>query len=149
MPPSRKEIHLALRGLLLTAVGLPATRVFENVVPNPNPPPAGTPYVVEQNVPATSRVLSATAQAGAPRFNDGIYIAQYFAVDGSGIGAVGDAVDAILAVFPPGKVVALPSGGALRIKLDPAPAAGGITQLDNSFAFVTVQVPWWVLSSLA
>ena len=100
---TRKEIHLALRGLLLTAVGLPSTRVFENVVPNPNPPPAGTPYVVEQNVPATSEVLSATMQTGAPRMNDGIYIAQYFAVDGSGTSTVGDAVDAILGCVSAGQ----------------------------------------------
>ena len=147
---TRKEIHLALRGLLLTAAGLPfgRARMFENEK-ELNPPPAGTPYVVEQNVPATSEVLTATMQTGAVRFNDGIYIAQYFAVDGSGISTVGDAVDAILAVFPPGKAIPLASGAVLRIKGKPAPAAGGITQLDNSFAFVTVQVPWWILSSLA
>jgi hypothetical protein len=140
---------LALSGLLLSAVGLPTTRVFENVVPNPNPPPAGTPYVVEQNVPATSEVLSATMKAGAPRFNDGMYVAQYFGVDGSGISGIGDAVDAILAVFPPGKSIPLPSGDTLRIKGKPAPAAGGITPLTGGFAFVTVQVPWWTLSALA
>lgn len=146
---TRKEIHLALRGLLLTAVGLPATRVFENVVPTTNPPPAGTPYVVEQNVPATSEVLTATMQAGAVRSNDGIYIAQYFAVDGSGTNSADDAVDAILAVFPPGKSIPLASGGVLRIKGQPAPRAGGLTPLSNGFAFVTVQIPWWTLSALA
>ena len=146
---TRKEIHLALRGLLLTAVGLPTTRLFENVVPTVNPPPAGTPYVVEQNVPATSEVLSATMQTGAPRMNDGIYIAQYFAVDGSGTNSADDGVDAILAVFPPGKAITLASGGVLRIKGKPAPYAGGITPLSNGFAFVSVYVPYWVLSSLA
>jgi hypothetical protein len=146
---TRKEIHLALRGLLLTAVGLPATRVFENVIPAVNPPPAGTPYVVEQNVPATSEVLSATTGTGAPRMNDGLYIAQYFAVDGSGTNDVDDGVDAILAVFPPGKAITLASGGVLRIKGKPAPYAGGITPLSNGFAFVTVFIPYWVLSSLS
>jgi hypothetical protein len=146
---TRKEIHLALRGLLLTAVGLPTTRVYENVIPDPDPPPAGTPYVVEQNVPATSEVLSATMQTGAPRFSDGLYIAQYFAVDGSGTNDVDDAVDGILAVFPPGKLITLASGGVLRIKGQPAPRAGGITPLTNGFAFVTVYVPWWTLSALS
>lgn len=142
---TRKEIHLALRGLLLAAVGLPATRVFENVAPNPNPPPAGTPYVVESNVPATSTVLTATMQGGGVRSDEGLYIAQYFGLAGTGIGSIDDGVDAILAAFPPGKAIPL-SRGVLRIKGQPAPWAGGLTPLTTGFSFVTVTLPWWVLA---
>lgn len=144
-----KEVHLALRALLLSVPTLPAARVWENAGGGIGTyqPVQGVPYVDESYNPSTNTLLT-TVRRGQ-MLATGFYYVNWFGVAGADIVAIRDGVDDVLAKFVPGSSVALASGHILRIAGDPAPAPGQIIPLTNGFAFCKITIPWSVESYLS
>lgn len=135
---NQKASHLALRARLLTVVGLPSVEAFEN---KQTVPTAGQPYLAEQFVPATSRMLSFPAAKGTVE-ETGLYVIQWYGVDDTGISAIRDGVQAILAAFAPGTTITSTAGDVLKVRSDVGPTAGQIVQIDGGWAVCTVKIPW-------
>lgn len=134
--------HLAMRNLLLAVSSLPAARAFENVAFTPV---AGTPYVAEQFVPATSSAVTVPV-ARALVEETGLYVVQWFGLDGAGISAVRTGVDAVLAAFAPGTSVTSTAGDVIRVRSDTGPRASQILPQPNGFAVCTITIPWYAYS---
>lgn len=140
---SRNAVHLALRARLEAVSGIPpkAQRAFENKDFQPTP---GTPYLEESFVPA-SGVLPGLSRGPVVAF--GLYVVKIYGIAKSGITAIGDVVDAILAAFPAGLTFAqLTNGDSVRIRGNPAPWAGQILPQNDGFAVCTITVPFRVQS---
>lgn len=144
---STKDIHTALRGQLVTASGFPGTDnvhfARENRLAKPV---SGTPYVEEDFVPAT-RDVRTTIAAGTVE-TTGEYVVKWYGVANTGIDAIRDGVDAILAVFLPGSSLALSGGGVVRIRTRPAPYCGQILPTGDGWAVCTTVIPWRVDAAL-
>lgn len=134
--------HLALRNRLLTVAGLPTARAFENVAFTPV---AGTAYVAEQFVPATNTALTIPT-AHALVEETGLYVVQWFGLDGAGISAIRAGADAVLAAFAPGTSVTSTANDVIRVRSDTGPRASQILPQPNGFAVCTITIPWYAYS---
>lgn len=134
--------HLALRTQLVAISGLPSARAWEN---KDFTPTAGTPYIADQYVPATHRLLTTMAQGGSA-VETGLYVIQWFGLKGSGISAIRTGAAAILAAFAPGSSFATTAGDTIRVRTDTAPVPGQILPLDKGWAVCTTKIPWQAYS---
>lgn len=135
---SHKETLLALRNILLAVAGIPSARAWENTVFTPTP---GTPYLEEEYVPATNTLLTITPGVTE---RTGMYVVKWYGLAGTGISAIRDGVDAVLAAFKAGSSSLMTSGLALRIQGNPAPESGQLIPLDAGFACVVISIHWRV-----
>lgn len=134
----RVQAQLALRGRLLSVPGIPTHNAFENKAFTPT---TGTPYLADQFVPATTRLVAFPAQSGTVE-ETGLYVIQWYGLTDSGITDIGAGVQAILAAFAPGTTITTTGGDVIRIRSDVGPQGGQITPLDSGFAVCVVQIPW-------
>lgn len=141
------QAHLALRNRLLTVAGIPAARAWENKKFSAAP---GVPYLADQYVPATSRILSFPANKGTTE-ETGLYVVQWYGLADTGITAMRTGVQAILAAFAPGTSLTATSGDVVRVRSDVGPVAGQILPMDSGFACCTVKIPWraWSQNTVA
>lgn len=130
--------HLALRARLLTASGLPTARAWEN---KDFTPAGSTPYVADQYVPATTALVSFPAANGITE-ETGLYVVQWYGVANTGITAIREGVQAILAAFTPGTVMTLTTGDVLRVRADVGPMGGQILPAEGGWAVSTIKIPW-------
>ena len=129
--------HLALRNRLLGVAGLPAFAAENKTYQ----PAAGTPYVADQYVPATTALVTMPDASGTTE-ETGLYVINWFGLANSGISGIRAGVQAILAAFAPGTVVVSTAGDAIRVRTDVGPQTGQIIPMDNGFAGCTVKIPW-------
>lgn len=120
------------------AVGLPSTAGWENI---PITPVAGTPYIEERYVPATSRLISLPASGGQME-DTGLYVLDWYAPANVGLQALTASADALLALFAPGTALTVASGVEVRPRTDVAPFRGGVRQDRPGWAAISITIPW-------
>lgn len=131
-----RTAQTASSGRVLTAV-LPTRRAYENDAFTPAP---GFPYLEEDFVPATSTVLSASADGG--RVEDtGLYVLRCVGLADSGSLAIRAMVAAMQARYTPGLSFAV-AGGTAYVRADLAPFSSAIRRLDGGWAVCTLTIPW-------
>lgn len=138
-------VHLALRGQLLTTVGVGTDQAWENMR---YAPVQGVPFLRESFVPATSTQLT-TYHPSAIIEHTGLYILSWNGDNGSGIAAIRTVVAAILAKFTPGTSLAVSNGDTVYVRSRPGPWAGQLIPMDDNFTRCTITIPWLVRSANA
>lgn len=123
------------------SVGAPEMFRRENVTFKPA---AGRPYLEDDYVPATAQLLSLTRSNGFVQ-DTGLYVLRWFGLGNRGLPAITKAMDALLAMFPPGGEIAF-TGGVVRVRGDFAPHRGQILPAQPGWFVVTVTVPWRIIS---
>jgi hypothetical protein len=124
------------------SVGLPALRAWENVTFDPT---VGRPYLEEDFVPATERLLSAPA-AGGEVEETGLYALKWYGIAGTDILALRTSVHALKALFTPGTKMTAGSH-VVRVRTDTGPQTGQILPLTGGWSVLTLAIPWWALST--
>lgn len=133
--------QLAMRNRLLTVSGLPSAEAWELK----RFTPTGAPYIADQFIPATSTLLTVPAQHGLIE-ETGIYVVQFFGLDGADLSTIRTPADAIVAVFAPETAIATTAGDVVRVRSNPGPFAGQILPMENGYAVCTIRVPWYAHS---
>lgn len=124
-------------GTRTLAVGLPSTRIWENVQAVPA---QGSPYLEEEYTPGPAPVVTTLSPNGRilarPQYDLRIY-----GVSNDQIGAPYRYADAILALFPPEQLIALSNGDFLHVRADVAPNRGSLRQDSPGYACVPISIP--------
>ena len=136
-----EETHLALRAVLESVAELPQTRAWQSVEVKPS---ATVDYVGDELSLGGSTVISGPAQHGTIE-QEGEYIVLVVCRQGRGNAGVRVITSSVLAAFPPGLAIALPSGARLHIATNPAPRPGD-TENDGTRQRKEVFIPWFVHS---
>ena len=132
-------------GTRTLAVGLPATRVWENSETRdadgvPDSAEAGVPYFTEEYLPGpmAQETLGTLAQLEVlPQ-----YIPRIFVPANTGAAAAMKYATALLALFAPGTAFTLSvSSSTMRVRRDVAPFSGQIVQSSPGWAIVPITVP--------
>ena len=126
------------------SVGLPAMRAWENTNLTPV---TGKPYLEEDYVPATTRLLSAPARNGEVE-ETGLYMLKWYGLSGKGVSALRKSVDALKLRYTPGTTMAAGSH-TVRVRTDTATQTGQIIPLTGGWSVLTLTVPWWAMSTNA
>ena len=121
------------------AVGLPATRAWENAaLVGASAPVVGVPYVAEEYLPGGMRKVT-TGSFGELEAEP-MYVVRFHGVPDTGFSALGMYRDAVLDLFPPTLPLTVGSD-FLRVRHDVAPSASQIRRTDDGRAVVTVSIP--------
>jgi hypothetical protein len=117
------------------AVGLPASRAWENVEFSPT---NGVPYVVETYLPGPGRKITLGAFGEIESLPQ--YVVQVHVPANKGAGAADGYADALLEHFAPETSISI-SNATLRVRGDVAPFSGQLLQSSPGFAAVPVNIP--------
>jgi hypothetical protein len=120
------------------SVTVPAMRAFDNATLRPI---GGKPYLEEELVPATTRVLTLPISQGYAE-DTGVYVLRWFGLSGKGVTAIRKGADAVLALFTPGTTFTMSDNNTLRIPSDFGPRAGQITRVEGGWSYVLIEVPY-------
>lgn len=135
------EVAAAGRSIV---AGLPILRAYENTKIAPSP--IG-PYVEEDFVPATTRLLSSPALSGDIE-ETGIYFLKLYGLSGKGVSALRKSTDALTDLFTPGTTLTAGSH-TVRVRTDIGPRVGALLPLDSGWTVATLSVPWLAYSTNA
>jgi hypothetical protein len=126
----------ASAGRALTAF-LPAMRSYDNLAFTPV---VGRPYLEEDFAPATTTLLSASADGGRTEAT-GLYVLRLVGLANTGHLALRAMAQAILARYGAGLGLAV-AGGTAYVRGDLAPFSGPIRRMDGGWALLTITIPW-------
>lgn len=129
------------RGL---TVGLPAIRALENLEIDPI---AGRPFAEEEFVPATRRLLTTTSNGFVEL--TGLYVWRWYGLANTGGAGIRRCVNALCDQYPEMLGIPLTDSTTLRIRGNPAPSVGAITQRPGGWALCTLTVPWTITARRA
>jgi hypothetical protein len=120
------------------AVTVPGVRAWPNVRVAPV---VGRPYLEEEYVPGTSRVRTFPAASGSLE-DTGLYVLRWYAPAETGLQALTQPADAVLALFKGGTALAVAAGLTCRVRTDPAPFRSAVRAAAAGWAVVTITIPW-------
>lgn len=129
-------IEAADVGRTITA-GLPSMRAWEN---RAFVPAAGIPYVEEDFVPATHRLVTMPAAGGVAE-ETGLYVLKWYGLPNIGIGALRKSVGALKALYAPGTNM-VASADVVTVRADTAVRTGQVLQLSSGWCALVLTVPW-------
>lgn len=122
-------------------VGVPVTRVLENMVVSPV---NGRPYIVEEFAPAGG-VLRTGPAANGVREETGLYHLRWYGLANTGMLGIRQAIQALEARFTPGTT--LTAGiDTVRVRGDVAPFVSPIAVRDDGWVVCVLSIPWRVFS---
>jgi len=131
----------AAAGRTITA-GFPSFRAWEN---KPLEPGAGIPYVEEDFVPATHKVLTAPANTGLAE-ETGLYVLKWYGVPEIGVAALRKSNLALAKLFAPGTNLAA-GADVVRMRSDTAVFSGQVLQMSTGWAVLKLTIPWRAYSA--
>jgi hypothetical protein len=141
------EIHLGCRERLEMVGELPAWRAWENVE-NVSSPPIDEDHVVEEFVPASSRLIDGPAANGTIE-TLGLYLVTVFGLKNRGDDNIRTIVNGVLAKFAHGLSFTLPSGARFHVRSgnnEPGPMPGQILPSKANKSRCQITIPWRVHS---
>lgn len=124
-------------GTRTLSVGLPSTRVWENLVPA-TAPTVTDPYVLEQYLPGPAARV--TVGSDGQLEVEPLYVLSIYGVANTDVAALRQYVDALLLHFAPDTVLTLSNGDLVRVRGNPAPFAGQLLRREDA--------PGWVVASV-
>lgn len=124
------------------SVGFPELRAFENREMTTDR--AGRPFVEEELVPATNRLLSYPAQGGTLE-ETGLYVLRWYGLQKYDVPAIRKSVDALKALFAPGTTLTAGSH-QLRMRSDIGAFAGQLLNTGDGWCVCTLTIPWQAYS---
>lgn len=117
--------------------GLPSQRAWENKELIPG---ATIPYVEEDFIPATHRIVTAPADGGLVE-ETGLYVLKWYGVPNIGIAALRKSSFALAKLYAPGTNLAAGTD-VVTMRGDTAVQSGQILQLSTGWAALVLTVPW-------
>jgi hypothetical protein len=124
------------------SVGLPVLRAWENV---DFTPVGGRPYVEEEYVPATNRLVTFPASGGQLE-ETGLFLLKWYGLSAVGISALRTSVDALKALYAPDTVLVAGSN-TVRCRSDLGAYCGQIIPIAGGWSVLVLTVPWLARST--